>query len=254
MAESSFSYKEYVVDKEFLDDYNTYQGKYAEQIRESDRIVIEMVRALAKERTAKGGPLRLLDIGCSTGNLLLHLKRLVPGIALTGGDLAESSLAECRANPQLAGIEFRTMNILDLHADTEFDVVTVNAVLYMMDDEQFRGALDSIRAALRRDGTMIVFDFFHPFPQDLTLNEVSKSHPKGLRLRFRPMPAVEATLGAAGFVNPVFRPFTLPIDLPLSGGPEDLITYTVPTQDGRKLPFRGTLFQPWCHLRATKGG
>lgn len=249
----NFSYKDYVTDKAFLDEYNAYQAKYAQQIRESDRVLIGKVRALAEQSATSGSALRLLDVGCSTGNLLLHIRRLLPGVLLTGGDLAESSLAACRANLALEGVTFRNMNILDLEPSADFDIVTINAVLYMMEDEQFETALRNIAGTLKAGGTMIAFDFFHPFPQDLHLIEVSKSHPSGLRLRFRPMRQTEEVLRKAGFIDPVFEPFTLPIDLPPSGGPEDLITYTVPAQDGRKLPFRGTLFQPWCHLSAVKG-
>lgn len=248
----NFNYQEYVADEAFLRDYNAYQAKYAQQIRESDRVLIGLVRDIVARRDAAGAPLRLLDIGCSTGNLLLHLKRLVPGLALTGGDLAKSSLASCRANPDLAGIDFRVLDLLALPSKPRYDVIAVNAVLYMMTDEQFERALRSLAGALEPEGTMIAFDFFHPFEQDLTIIEASKTHPDGLRLRFRPISRATATLQAAGFENAVFRPFTLPIDLPRHQDPSELITHTVRAADGRRLPFRGTLFQPWCHLSAEK--
>jgi hypothetical protein len=68
------------------------------------------------------------------------------------------------------------------------------------------------------------------------------------------MAKVEFMLANIGFKNCVFRPFTLPIDLPPSGKQKELITYTVNAEDGRKLPFRGTLFQPWCHVTAIRQG
>lgn len=248
-----FSYQEYVTDEAFLRDYNAYQAKYAQQIRESDKVMIGLVRDILRSRDPAKGPLRLLDIGCSTGNLLLHLKRLLPELQLTGGDLAESSLAECRVNPDLEGIAFQALDALDLPRDVRYDVITVNAVLYMMLDEQFEGALRSIAGALETGGTLIAFDFFHRFEQDLTINEVSKTHPNGLRLRFRPMARAKEALHAAGLESPVFRPFTLPIDLPRNPDDSELITYTVVTADGLRMPFRGILFQPWCHLTARKG-
>jgi SAM-dependent methyltransferase len=248
----SFSYREYVTDQAFLRDYNAYQAKYAQQIRESDKVLIGLVRDILERRDADRPALRLLDIGCSTGNLLLHLKRLLPTLDLTGGDLAESSLTECRANPELAGIAFRTLDVLDLPRDDRYDVITVNAVLYMMVDEEFERALQRIAGALEVGGTLIVFDFFHPFEQDLTINEVSKTHPNGLRLRFRPISRARQALQAAGFEDPVFRPFTLPVDLPRNPDDSELITYTVATADGARMPFRGTLFQPWCHLTARR--
>ena len=247
----NFSYREYVADEQFLRDYNVYQAKYAKQMRESDKVLVALIRELLARRGASAARPRLLDIGCSTGNLLLHLKRLLPHAHLTGGDLAESSLAECRANPELSGIDFKTLDILKLPSDVRYDVIVVNAVLYMMEDQQFEQALSSIAAALPPSGALAVFDFFHPFEQDLSIMEVSKTHPKGLRLRFRMMSSVTRLLEAKGFNDMKFYPFTLPIDLPRNADDSELITYTVPTSEGVRLPFRGTLFQPWCHLTAT---
>jgi SAM-dependent methyltransferase len=247
-----FTYKEYVTDAAFLAEYNAYQAKYAQQMRESDRVLIELVLDVITRRQCAEGAVHLLDIGCSTGNFLLHLRRVFPKMVLSGGDLAESSLADCRANPALQGVTFRALDILELPSSTHYDIVTVNAVLYMMTDEQFADALRSMANVLALDGTLIVFDFFHPFEQDISITEVSRTHPHGLRLRFRPMASVARALHAAGFRDPRFRPFTLPIDLPRHPDNGELITYTVAADDGRRLPFRGTLFQPWCHLTATK--
>ena len=69
----NFTYREYVTDQAFLREYNAYQAKYAHEIRESDKVLIELVRAIVKGHDNAEGRLRLLDVGCSTGNLLLHL-------------------------------------------------------------------------------------------------------------------------------------------------------------------------------------
>ncbi|WP_186411586.1 class I SAM-dependent methyltransferase [Candidatus Propionivibrio aalborgensis] len=249
---NEFSYQDYVTDKTFLDEYNSYQAKYAKQMRESDKVLVGLVSEIVAKHEPEKRKLKLLDVGCSTGNLLLHMRKLFPQLELTGGDLAESSLDECRANPELNGVAFKILDLLNLPERNEYDIITINAVLYMMEDAQFEMAIKNIAGALKQGGTMIVFDFFHPYPQDLHITEMSKSHLAGLRLRFRPMSKVEALLVSSGFAIPVFRPFTLPIDLPPSGGEGDLITYTVPAADGKKLPFRGTLFQPWCHMSATR--
>jgi len=248
---SEFSYHDYVTDQTFLDDYNAYQAKYAKQMRESDKVLISLVKDFVDKQKIDRPPTRLLDIGCSTGNLLMHLKRLMPTLDLTGGDLANSSLQECRSNPELKGIRFEEMDLLNLPKTANYDIIAINAVLYMMEDAQFETALNSVAGILQPDGLMIVFDFFHPYSHDLHILETSKSHPAGLRLRFRPISLAKKILSAAGFKNHIFRPFTLPIDLP-TNEEDDLITYTVPAQDGRKLPFRGTLFQPWCHLSTMK--
>lgn len=245
-----FSYQNYVTDHKFLTEYNSYQTKYAGQIRESDKVVIKLIQEAVAALKPVNRCLRLLDVGCSTGNLLLHIKRIFPDLELSGGDLALSSLEQCRANSELSGIEFKVLDLLKLPAEI-CDIVIVNAVLYMMEDEQFEQSIRNLANCLSSGGQMIIFDFFHPFNQHLSIMEKSRSHPDGLRLVFRPMDMVTRILADVGFCDPDFRPFVLPIDLPLINNGE-LVTYTVATAEGRRLPFRGALSQPWCHLIARK--
>ncbi len=245
-----FSYQEYVTDKEFLDDYNAYQARYATNIRESDKVIIAMIDKMVAQ--AGGRKLRILDIGCSTGNLLLHLKRMVPNADYVGGDLALSSLEQCRKNPDLAGIAFEQLDITKLPADS-YDVVIVNAVLYMFDEAQYDQALHSIANSLRAGGASVIYDFAHPFKhQNLTIHETSVMHPNGLRLCFRPMKYIASHMTANGFTGIDFNPFELPIDLPKPGFDEEVVTYTVNGAAGNRMMFRGTLFQPWCHMIARK--
>lgn len=241
-------YKEYVADRKFIEDYSAYQRRYAEQIRESDKALIEIVRELAAAKPS----LRLLDVGCSTGNLLRHLKRLVPGLELTGGDLTVEVLEQCRADPDLAGIAFEEMDLLGL-PERDFDVVVANAVLYLLADEEFERAARSVAGALRPGGTFIAFDFFHPFEQELEIKETSRTHTNGLMLHFRSEGRARPVLGEAGFEEVAFRPFRIGIDLPRPADDGEIISYTRTAADGERLLFRGTLYQPWCHLVARKG-
>jgi SAM-dependent methyltransferase len=250
----SEGYKAYVADEDFSADYSAYQQRYSEQIRESDRVVIEIVRELNEKRQG----LRVLDIGCSTGNLLRHLNVLVPGLELTGGDLVPDVLSACRADPGLAGIEFEELDLLALPRE-RFDIVIVNAVVYLLNDDEFRTAAQSLSGALRAGGALVMFDFFHPFRQELEIKETSRSHPAGLVLHFRSEARGRSILTDAGFDDVEFRPFSIPIDLEPGnryrddpGGFEDLNSYTRLAADGERLLFRGTLYQPWCHLVAQK--
>jgi 2-polyprenyl-3-methyl-5-hydroxy-6-metoxy-1,4-benzoquinol methylase len=243
-------YTEYVTDQAFLTKYNAYQARYRSAARECDKVLINLVVDALQRRPSRTAP-RLLDMGCSTGNFLLHLHRMLPELDATGADLAESSLEQCRRNPELAGVNFEKLDLFALPASGSFDVVVVNAVLYMMTDEQFEKALDSIHGALAVGGTVLAFDFFHGFDQHVSILEKSDSHPDGLPISFRPQSLVAGWMQKHGFEKPQYFPFTLPIDLPKSNEP-GLPTYTVKTVEGVRLPFRGTLFQPWCHMMADK--
>jgi ubiquinone/menaquinone biosynthesis C-methylase UbiE len=258
MTTDKFSYEQYVTDDSFTEKYQEYQSRYAAEPRESDKVIIRLVRALVAEAGA-ARTLKLLDIGCSTGNLLSHLKRHVPEVELAGGDMVPSILDECRRNPELGGIAFRTTNIVELGIEAEYDIITVNAVLYMLDDAQFAQSLANVARALRPGGALAVFDFFHEFKQDLAILEKSRSHPDGLMLHFRPQAQTTRVLEAVGFGKARYMPFEIPIDLARGqtaaanrDGFEDLNSYTVKDEAGARMLFRGTLFQPWCHLLAHK--
>ena len=234
-------------DPEFLAAYNDYQQKYATTIRESDRILMNLVDEWVRQRKSTDGTPSLLDIGCSTGNLLLHLKRMMgERIRLAGGDMAESSIQLCRENKDLAGVDFDVMNITSL-APASYDVIIANAVLCLLDEKQYPSALNSIRRALKPGGIALGFDWIHEFEQDLEIIEKTASHPTGLRICFRPMTVVSQLASEAGFAKVEYRPFAMPFDLPRPADNAEIITYTRKDEGGARLSFRGTLYQPWCH-------
>jgi SAM-dependent methyltransferase len=241
-------YQEYIADSGMLSRYDAYQDRYRDNIRESDKVLVELVR-----QAAGGKPARLLDIGCSTGNLLRHLKRLVPGLQMTGSDLSKSAIAKCKADPELTGIAFGIHDMLDLSPAGRFDVIVANAVAVYFDRPDYEQAARSVARALNLGGTYIAFEWLHPFAvQELTIIETSEWHPDGLKIHFRPMRKVEATFRAAGFSSVEFLPFTLPIDLPFPGHDADVVTYTRKDEHGERMAFRGALYQPWCHMIARK--
>lgn len=248
-AEEPF-YREYVTDQEFAEGYNAYQRRYAGTVRESDRVIIDLVRELVASRPPGSAPTRLLDLGCSTGNLLGHLRREVPGLQMTGGDLMGSSLEECRANPSLEGIAFDEIDALAIGRTAAFDIVVVNAVFYMFSDADLEASLHSISDALAPGGALVVFDFFHPFDQDLAVLEKSPTHRNGLMLHFRPYAVMEAMLSRAELGGASYTPFSIPIDLPRPDRDDDISSYTVATAEGGRMLYRGALSQPWCHMVA----
>lgn len=242
----------------FTDKYNLYQQRYAEEPREGDKILIQLVRDAALPRLRAGEKVTALDIGCSTGNLLFHLRRAIPELDLVGGDLASAAIDACKADPRLYGIRFEVMDVLALPRH-RFDIVVSNATTYFFGYEQYESAVESIGAALRPNGRWLSFEFLHPYEQDIHIVERSRNHPDGLDIYFRPYSIVRGILARHGFEPPEFRPFAIPIDLAKTTtdaesavGYEDLNSYTVRTGSGERLLFRGTLFQPWCHLSAVK--
>ena len=239
-------YERYVKDEKFLAGYNEYQSKYANEMRESDRVILGLI-------ADHGRGASLLDIGCSTGNLLRHIKRAFPSLALTGGDLAESSLTIARADTELTGVEFKRIDMLDIEG--KFDIITGHAVTYLLEWPEFERAIASIAKALSPGGVFISFEWMHPFEdQDLAITEVTPSHPDGLTIYSRPYMKVSRVLDKSGLTDVDFHPFSIPLDLPLPGYRGDPISYTIKDETGNRMCMRGALFQPWCHMTAIKRG
>jgi SAM-dependent methyltransferase len=242
-------YSQYVSDKKLIDTYNDYQQKYKVEPRESDKVSISLAKSVAAGRAN----ISILDIACSTGNFLRHLRAHFPSAHLTGADLAVGFIEQCKKDPELAGIEFKVADMLKLPEIGHFDIISANAVTYLFDWPDYRSALKSIADALSPGGAYIGFEFVNPFTvQDLTIVETNDWNPDGLTLRIRPMKKVEQAMKESGFESVEFKPFTLPIDLPHPGHDADVVTYTRRDEHGERLAFRGVLYQPWCHFVARK--
>tara|TARA_B110000003_G_scaffold242856_1_gene250923 strand:+ start:2568 stop:3314 length:747 start_codon:yes stop_codon:yes gene_type:complete len=247
----AFNYKEYVTDKKFLKDYENYQERYSSSIRESDKKTIDLIGDWIHERKKE---LRVLDIGCSTGNLLYHLHNVYPDLELVGCDYAETSIRKCRQNTRLKNIEFHIADVTNPIKLGLFDIVLVNAVFYMMSENDFAKGLQNISKTLKKGGLLVLFDFANDFNQDLKITEVSKSHPLGLDIHFRPKEKIRELLLSTGFSKLKFVNFKLPIDLPLISEQDhnELNSYTIKSEIGERLVFRGSLYQPWCHICARR--
>lgn len=246
---SETTYREYVADREFERGYAEHQQRWRESVRESDRVLLRRIAAL---RAAAGRPLSLLDVGCSTGNLLFHLRDRHPEDELVGADLMAETVRANAADPALAGIRFDVADVCELPYEGEFDVVVANAVLFLFEDADLARAYASIARALRPGGTVLAFDFAHEFGQSLRIVERSATHPDGMPLHFRPFTEIRELLAGAGLVDAEYEPFAIPIDLPRPASDDDLISRTERAADGRRLLFRGALFQPWCHWSARR--
>ena len=236
-------YDTYPNDARHMAHYIAYQKRYAKNIRESDKVLLDLIARAPNAKT-------LLDIGCSTGNLLRHIHKAFPALALTGGDLSDVQLQECRNDAELRGIRFEALDIRHL-PPRRFDVVVANAILYGFADEDFRAALRSMGGALNPGGRLLIFDFSHPFAQDVAIVERTQGFPDGHPLHFRPRATWEAALAAAGCSDVQIRPFEIPVDLPGQGA-DSVASYTLKTADAQRLLFRGIIFQPWSHIVAIK--
>lgn len=104
----------------------------------------------------------VLDIGCGTGTLILHIKQLYPDSKIIGMDPDSNALALARRKLKKAGfhIPFDIGFSDDLpYPDSHFDRVFSSFMLHHLDMDQKLGTLHETLRVLKADGTMLLVDF-----------------------------------------------------------------------------------------------
>jgi ubiquinone/menaquinone biosynthesis C-methylase UbiE len=104
--------------------------------------------------------LRVLEIGCGTGNVTVRAKRAHPGTDLTGLDPDPLALARAqRKAGGLTGIRFERGFAQELpYTDGEFDRVLSSMMLHHLDEDVKAAALVEVHRVLRPGGRLHIVD------------------------------------------------------------------------------------------------
>jgi ubiquinone/menaquinone biosynthesis C-methylase UbiE len=107
-----------------------------------------------------GDGLRVLEIGCGTGNVTTRVKRAAPGADVIGTDPDPLALARAQRKARgMTGIRFERAYAQELpFADGEFDRVLSSMMLHHLDDDVKAGAAAEIYRILRPGGTLHIVD------------------------------------------------------------------------------------------------
>lgn len=246
-------YTDYVNDETHMSHYSEYQKKYINTLRENDKLFIQEIRTFLAEKLQKNADINLIDIGCSTGNLLMHIKNTISGVNLYGADMVAKIIEDDSKNLELNGISFKTIDIVqEIDNKQQYDMVVMNAVSQFFDDVQYDKALANIYQMLKPGGRYLAFEYMHPFDQEVTVIQKTVNHPNGLKQRYRGYNSVQTSLANVGFKNLVFKPFEIKIDLKKPDDTRGTQSYTIKNENGKNMIFRGVLYQPWCFLLADK--
>jgi ubiquinone/menaquinone biosynthesis C-methylase UbiE len=104
--------------------------------------------------------MRVLEIGCGTGNLTTRAKRAHPGIELVGSDPDPKALARAQRKARgMTGIRFEHGYAQQLpFANGQFDRVLSSMMLHHLDDDTKASAAAEIHRVLRPGGTLHIVD------------------------------------------------------------------------------------------------
>lgn len=104
--------------------------------------------------------LRVLEIGCGTGNVTTRVKRAEPGADVVGTDPDPLALARAQRKARgMTGIRFERAYAQELpFADGEFDRVLSSMMLHHLDEDVKAGAVAEVHRVLRPGGRLHVVD------------------------------------------------------------------------------------------------
>jgi len=108
--------------------------------------------------------LRVLEIGCGTGNVTTRVKRAEPGADVVGTDPDPLALARAQRKARgMTGIRFERAYAQELpFADGEFDRVLSSMMLHHLDYDMKAGAAAEIHRVLRPGGVLHIVDIGGP--------------------------------------------------------------------------------------------
>jgi len=242
---------EYVNAKKHHQSYVSYQRKYLGSPRESDKVILGML-----ETQLKGGGKNtsVLDVGCSQGNLLRHVRGKFPNLELSGCDLNQD---EVEAAEELTAVDddinFFCMDLKQAYTIKQYDCIILNAILFSISNNDIDLVISNIARMLKTKGMVIVFDFFHTKSHNLKISEevlVERGYHNNLEINFRNIKWFERIIGEHGFMLESYHPFDISLDLVEEEN--SLTSFTIKTEIGTRLIFRGVLAQPWSHLLLRK--
>ena len=112
-------------------------------------------------QSALADGLRVLEIGCGTGNVTLRAKRAAPGADIVATD--PDPLALARAQRKVAGVRFERAYAQELpFPDGEFDRVLSSMMLHHLDDDVKAAAAAEMYRVLRPGGIAHIVDIGGP--------------------------------------------------------------------------------------------
>jgi SAM-dependent methyltransferase len=202
----------------------------------------ESFKALAAiaEREGAFDAREALDVGCATGELIGYLATLVPGCRFTGVDVGKDLLAE--AGRLLPRAEFVAASVLDLPPALagRFDLVTAIGCMSIFDETEIGRFWDSLLAATRPGGLVIVLAPMNEFGVDTMIRHRKRiaEEPGAWETGWNVFAhETIAELLAARGCRPSFERFQIPIDLPRR--PDPVRTWTMPRPDGGRQLTNG---------------
>lgn len=163
----------------------------------------DAIRSTLLEQMDLAPGLRVLDIGCATGTLLLLLKQLHPDIAVVGLDPDEDALARAECKAKRAGVHVRfSRGFSDQlpFADGSFDRISITFMFSLLSLPEKETTLGEIARVLRPGGSFHLLDLLRT-PPGVSLKARLLGYSPGVQVCSEEQ--IVALMGQAGLAHAV---------------------------------------------------
>ncbi len=188
---------------------------------------------LLKSELSQDSKEKLLDIGCSDGMFLRHLRSEFASLDLWGLELDDKFIQQGKAQNDQAGVQIMQGDASSVDSSTKYDVILASGILSVF-DEPFP-ILEGWLNCLASNGILIVFGYFNERDLDTRIHYRNHFDDHGWEtgLTAYSQKAYQKYFGEKGQVSVDFIPFVPDFDIQEDENP--IRSYTVQTKSGKRL-------------------
>ncbi|MBG05666.1 MAG: hypothetical protein CMM59_16495 [Rhodospirillaceae bacterium] len=245
-------------DAPFGGSLSAYHADYRKSPRERDKVGLSILERIRKNTE---GNLKIVDVGAGWGSFAYLIDKNIDNCAVSMIEIDEECVKFADIDPELSQIDAILANIVDTPLARKWDVASTVAVTCMFPQHEFESLMTAVSQLIKPGGYYVGWEMFHHIDQELEIKETHQGD--SCLLCIRSIEYVANFFKSIGLNNIEFIPFEMPFDMaPVTGSiawagkstdirAAHLKSHTVNTDDGR-YSFRGSMYQPWCHVIARK--
>lgn len=141
-------------------DYIYFEEDYYKNKKETFSFLIDILKRFNKDNFS------LLDLGCSRGELLYHIKNDLPNYSkLFGLDYSKNLIKNAEGQEFLKDVDFKVGDAQNFKLNQKFDFIVCSGVVGYFDS--LDGISKMLNKHLKKNGVALVFNVFNEFDVDV---------------------------------------------------------------------------------------
>lgn len=248
----------------------SHKNKFDQELRQSESIIVQLIRNFITQQSYSNSPIRILDMGCGDGTFTRHIEAIFPQAEVHGWDAGKKIIEISKSLSSSVQWNyyncFESTDLINNYSDY-FDIVIVVATTQVLSSSSAQQLLplDSINHFLNQvhqvlcpGGLLINFDCYHDFEECDLISHSFLSNPKlndidsilpSQSYHYPSKNWLLRTLFALGFCRININDFNLKdISIPPASLPGE--TYTELNPDQEIISKLCLIEQPWAHVTA----